>query len=153
MQRTFLVAIVLAALAGAGSYWAVGQAGAEAIVLPHNDAAEVARGKALYQAHCASCHGADLAGEPDWRSRDAEGYLPAPPHDATSHTWHHPDAVLFEITKYGTEAVVGGGYQSRMMGFGTILSDEEILATLGYIKSTWPRRIVEMHDEMNAASR
>jgi hypothetical protein len=39
-----------------------------------------------------------------------------------------------------------------MMGFGTTRSDEEILATLDDIKSTRPRPIVEMHDEMNAAS-
>lgn len=153
MTRTIWTAVAIAAFAGAGFYLAIGQAGAETLTLPHDDPAEVARGEALYQTHCASCHGADLAGEPDWRSRDADGYLPAPPHDTTGHTWHHPNGLLFEITKYGTEAVIGGDYKSRMMGFGTILSDDEILATLGYIKSTWPRRIVEMHDEMNAASR
>jgi mono/diheme cytochrome c family protein len=153
MTRRIWAAIAIAVLSVAGVYGAIGQGGASALSLPYDDATEVARGEALYEAHCASCHGADLAGAPDWRSRDADGYLPAPPHDATGHTWHHPDAVLFEITKYGTEAVVGGGYQSRMMGFGDILTDAEILATLGYIKSTWPRRIVEMHDEMNAASR
>ncbi len=66
-------------------------------------------------------------------------------------TWHHPTAQLFEITKYGSEAVVGGGYRSNMMGFGDVLTDEQILATLAYIKSTWPSRIVERHDEMDAA--
>ena len=109
--------------------------------------------QALYAEHCAACHGAGLEGEPNWRTRDADGYLPAPPHDASGHTWHHPDAVLFEITKQGTEAVIGDGYRSRMMGFGEVLSDAEIAATLAYIKSTWPRRVVEIHNDINAGAR
>lgn len=30
------------------------------------------------------------------------GYLPAPPHDVTGHTWHHPDGLLFDLTKAAT---------------------------------------------------
>jgi len=36
-------------------------------MLPHEDAAIVAAGDEIYQAHCAACHGADLEGEPDWQ--------------------------------------------------------------------------------------
>ena len=32
----------------------------------------------------------------NWQNRDDEGYLPAPPHDETGHTWHHPDEYLFK---------------------------------------------------------
>ncbi len=98
-------------------------------------------GKALYQANCASCHGADLKGQPNWRSAKADGRLPAPPHDQSGHTWHHNDDLLFRITKFGSAAVLGGNYQSDMMGYKNILSDEQIKAVLSYIKSTWPRRI------------
>ena len=97
-------------------------------------------GAALYQQNCASCHGAELQGQPDWRSPGPEGRLPAPPHDATGHTWHHGDDILFRITREGTAAVVGGGYESDMPGFGDSLSDAEIRAILDYIKSTWPER-------------
>ena len=62
----------------------------------------VAHGETLYQQHCASCHGVDLEGQPNWRLRDENGFLPAPPHDASGHTWHHPDQMLFDITKFGT---------------------------------------------------
>ena len=31
--------------------------------------------------------------------------LPAPPHNETGHTWHHPDEMLFAITKYGREGL------------------------------------------------
>jgi S-disulfanyl-L-cysteine oxidoreductase SoxD len=119
-------------------------------LFPYRDPAVVAEGRAVYFDHCAACHGAELEGQPDWRKADTDGYLPAPPHDATGHTWHHPDTLLFEITKHGTEAVVGGGYRSNMAGFGDILSDAEIFAVLAYIKSTWPPRIIERHDRLNA---
>ncbi len=110
-------------------------------------------GAELYAEHCASCHGARLEGQADWQLRDQDGYLPAPPHDETGHTWHHPTAQLFEITKYGTEQVVGGGYKSNMAGFGGLLSDDEILSILAFIKSTWPRQIIDHHDRLDAAYR
>lgn len=97
-------------------------------------------GAALYQQNCASCHGAELQGQPDWRSPGPDGRLPAPPHDATGHTWHHGDDILFRITRDGTAAVVGGGYESDMPAFGDALTDAEIRAVLDYIKSTWPER-------------
>ncbi len=132
-------------------WYVVGTSGSGADIAAYRNADVVAEGAAIYERECAACHGADLEGQPEWRTRDADGYLPAPPHDETGHTWHHPTAQLFEITKYGTEAVVGGGYRSNMMGFGDVLTDEQILATLAYIKSTWPSRIIERHDEMDAA--
>ncbi len=101
----------------------------------------VAQGEILYQQHCASCHGANLEGQPNWRRRDDDGFFPAPPHDASGHTWHHADELLFEITKLGTTAVVGGGYKSNMLGFGDQLDDGEIWAVLSYIKSQWSPRI------------
>ena len=120
-------------------------------LFPYTDAQAVALGERLYSETCAACHGANLEGEPNWRQPDEDGYLPAPPHDATGHTWHHPDKQLFAITKHGTAALVGGGYKTRMSGFGDQLSDEEILAVLAYIKSTWPARIIARHDQLNAA--
>lgn len=104
------------------------------------DAETIAVGRALYEVHCAACHGAELEGQPDWRSPLASRRLPAPPHDASGHTWHHSDDVLFRIVKEGTAAIVGGGYESDMPGFGDVLSDSEIRAVLDYIKSTWPER-------------
>lgn len=111
----------------------------------------VAEGEVIYAENCASCHGAGLEGQPNWRESDADGYLPAPPHDDTGHTWHHPDLQLLEIVRNGTAAYAGGGYRSNMPGFGDVLSDDQILAVLAYIKHTWPKRIIARHDELNEA--
>ena len=64
----------------------------------------VALGKKIYTNNCAACHGAKLEGQPDWRIRQPNGRLPAPPHDETGHTWHHPDAILIGIIKNGLVA-------------------------------------------------
>jgi mono/diheme cytochrome c family protein len=102
------------------------------------DTAKVARGAALYSQQCASCHGAKLEGQPDWRKRLPNGRMPAPPHDESGHTWHHSDAVLFGITKNGlVPPHAPKDYESDMPAFGGKLSDDEIWAVLAYIKSHW----------------
>lgn len=107
----------------------------------HENPQRVARGAEVYVAHCASCHGTNLEGQPNWRSRKPDGRLPAPPHDETGHTWHHPDAILFSITRDGTAAHAPAGYLTDMPGFGDVLSDDEIWSVLAYIKSRWPKHI------------
>jgi S-disulfanyl-L-cysteine oxidoreductase SoxD len=105
------------------------------------DAVKVAAGTKLYTQHCASCHGAKLEGQPNWRQRLPNGRLPAPPHDESGHTWHHPDSVLFAITKNGLiPPYAPKGYESDMPAFGEKLTDEEIWAVLAYIKSHWTSR-------------
>jgi mono/diheme cytochrome c family protein len=126
-------------------------AGGDAHRLRPDDVAVVASGKQVYERHCASCHGVKLEGQPDWRTRDASGRLPAPPHDATGHTWHHPDEVLFRIVKEGLAKTANlPDYQSAMPVYAGVLSDAEIVAALSYIKANWPPDIRRKHDEMNA---
>lgn len=113
-----------------------------------DDRDKVALGARVYADSCAACHGANLEGQPNWRQRRSDGRLPAPPHDASGHTWHHPDAQLFALTKYGPAALAGGGYQSDMPAYEGVLSDAEIWAVLSYIKSRWPQQIRARHDSM-----
>ena len=106
------------------------------------DKPKLAAGQRIYDRHCSACHGANLEGQADWRRRRPNGRLPAPPHDASGHTWHHPDALLFGIVK---EGLVPGkyapaDYESDMPAFGSVLSDDEIRAVLAYIRSTWPEK-------------
>jgi len=115
-----------------------------------SNTAQVAMGQTVYAQHCATCHGANLEGQPDWQKRLPSGNFPAPPHDATGHTSHHPDQYLFETTKYGWQRFAPPGYQSAMQGFQGVLSDEEIWAVLAYIKSHWPQAMRAQQERLNA---
>jgi mono/diheme cytochrome c family protein len=121
-----------------------------ASLLDPDDAEIVVRGERVYMAHCASCHGRNLEGQPNWRTQDKEGLLPAPPHDESGHTWHHPDRLLFDITKLGIAVAANlKDYKTRMPVFGGTLSEEEIIAVLSYIKSKWPEDVRRRHDQLN----
>ena len=109
----------------------------------------VDRGKLVYKNNCASCHGINLEGQERWRQLDADGYMPAPPHDESGHTWHHPDEYLFLMTKYGLEEIIGQEYPNNMPAYNNVLSDREIVAALSFIKSTWSTRIRLQHDKIN----
>ncbi|MBC9070664.1 cytochrome c [Thauera sp. CAU 1555] len=133
-----------------GAWMLAGDAPASGLLRP-DDATLTERGRQVYLAHCAACHGAELQGQPDWRTRGADGSLPAPPHDASGHTWHHPDELLFRMTKYGVGQAAGlEGYESAMPAYEGLLDDEEIVAVLSWIKSQWPAEVRAMHDQVNA---
>jgi mono/diheme cytochrome c family protein len=147
MKRSLMAG---ASVMAAGAIWFVATdrtAEAETIRLRPDSPKIVAQGADIYAAACASCHGADLEGQPEWRSRNADGRLPAPPHDASSHTWHHNATALFQLTKLGVAKMIGDpGYESGMPAFAGTLTDAEIIAVLSYIKSKWPADIRERHD-------
>lgn len=110
-------------------------------------------GQALYAAHCASCHGANLEGESNWKEQNPDGTFRAPPHDATGHTWHHPDEQLIQAIRLGGSRLpeeVGG--TSPMPAFDQILTDNEIRAVLAYIKSYWPDEIQATQWELSVQS-
>ena len=114
--------------------------------------AALAMGETVYRAACASCHGLELEGHPNWRQPGPDGKMPAPPHDASGHTWHHSDEVLFNLTKFGLQAYVSDTYQSDMPSFESILTDDEIRAVILYIKSTWPDQIRRSQESRNNQS-
>lgn len=123
-------------------------------ILRLDDAAMLQRGAQVYQVQCASCHGAKLEGQANWRERGADGRLPAPPHDESGHTWHHPDDVLIRITKEGVARAVGlSDYATNMPAFGDALSDADIVAVLSWIKSRWSSDIQAHHNEINRQAR
>ena len=120
-----------------------------AISLNTNNKQTILLGKSVYVQNCASCHGVKLEGQKDWMSRLPDGLMPAPPHDETGHTWHHSDKYLFMITKYGIEDIIGQKYPNNMPAYKGILSDKEIISVLSYIKSTWPNKVIKIHDQIN----
>lgn len=107
--------------------------------LRHWSQNQIARGERIYTEACASCHGANLEGQADWTERLPSGRLPAPPHNQTGHTWHHSDDDLFRIIKFGMAAFLVG-YESDMPAYNSLLTDDEILLVIQFIKSGWPER-------------
>lgn len=110
----------------------------------------VMQGKAIYANNCATCHGASLQGQANWRERMPDGKLPAPPHDKSGHTWHHPDPMLIDMVKNGLVPgrTAPAGYVSDMPAYNAILSDDEIIAVLAYIKSAWPPKVLQAQKEV-----
>lgn len=94
------------------------------------------RGARLYETNCLQCHGGATGG----------GMMDIPPrHNANGHTWHHPDCQLVQIVLTGSGAM--GEMMRQMMGatkdtprmpaFQRQLTEGEVLAILGYIKTWW----------------
>jgi mono/diheme cytochrome c family protein len=147
MKRSFIISgfiIVLLLLAGCADTpdtIALTQQQAQEIPAPPAFApTEIALGETVYADNCASCHGVDLEGEAQWKIQNKDDSFRAPPHSADGHTWHHADSLLIEAIREGGARFEGlniGG-SSNMPAFAATLTDEEIIAVLVYIKSTWP---------------
>ena len=151
-MRYVVVIFTAIAVVGGAFFWS----GSETSTAPATARSEVdiIAGKQIYVEYCAACHGANLEGQEDWRSPGEDGRLPAPPHDETGHTWHHPDSLLFDYTKLGGAALLaqqGVQFDSGMPGFAEQLTDAEIHDVLAYIKSTWPERIKKIQAERSKA--
>ena len=115
----------------------------------------VAWGRTVYASYCAACHGARLEGQPDWRRAGPNGRLPAPPHDESGHTWHHADRELIRVVRRGLVAGEDrpSDYQGDMPAFERVLSSEEIVAVLSFIKNSWSYDYRAWQENANAGAR
>lgn len=78
---------------------------------------------------------------------------PAPPHDASGHSWRHSDEVLFNVTRNGLKPYAGENYESDMPAFAGTLKDDEIRAVIEFVKSTWPERERTYQQQMTLQQR
>ena len=107
------------------------------------------RDEKVYLEQCASCHGVNRRGQSGWQGNMIDGMKLAPRHSKSGHVWHHPDELLFNLTECGFKVIINDDYEVSMPVYDGILSDEEIIASLSYIKSTWPEEVVEIHNKLN----
>lgn len=85
---------------------------------------DITHGADLYKTRCASCHGANLVGQPNWQQQNDDGTLPPPQHDETGHSWHHDNELLFNDTKFGgAEALAQRGVTGFNSGMPIVDSD------------------------------
>ena len=89
-----------------------------------------------YNFRCAHCHGYGGEGQIEETVQQTInlGYHTVPPHDASGHTWQHPDQVLFEVIKYGVQAPTN---LYTMGAYDTTLTDDQIFAVIDYLKIWW----------------
>lgn len=98
--------------------------------------AQERRGEALYAANCLSCHGGPTGGS-------LTEYPPR--HNASGHTWHHPDCGLVRVIRDGGDEMTQAMREQMglasdaptMPGFRDRLSSADIEAVLSYIRLMW----------------
>lgn len=97
----------------------------------------LATGKQVYMDYCASCHGPDGEGMPNWEEHNARGELPAPPHGPEGHTWKHSDAMLHRMISEGWRDPWNETERLTMPAFKDVLTPRQIRAVIAYIKTLW----------------
>ncbi|QHD06425.1 c-type cytochrome [Pseudomonas sp. R76] len=88
-----------------------------------------APGARTYATRCASCHGLDGKGQPEWM----------PPLAGATSALAKENASAINITLNGSQRIVTAGVPDayRMPAFREQLSDEEIAQVLSYVRGTW----------------
>lgn len=101
-----------------------------------------ARGAALYQEHCAQCHGPEAQGHPDWQN---PAVVAAPPLNGTGNDWKRSRGDLIETVKNGVkrkDEVVMPGWKGR-------LSEQEIADIITWFQALWPADVYERWRKAN----
>jgi mono/diheme cytochrome c family protein len=112
------------------------------------DTQQLVLGERLYQANCASCHGVQAEGDPNWRQRDSSGHFPPPPLNGSGHAWHHSTEVLTEVITRGRP-----NGESNMPAWKGKLSEAEIAAIVAWFQSQWPQPVYDAWYEMQQRGR
>lgn len=112
--------------------------GPETQVARVQDPAQIERGKAIFTANCAVCHGNQAQGADNWRQRGPDGKFPPPPLDGSGHAWHHPKKDLVHMIRFGSPPG-----QGNMPAWEGKLSDQQIEDVVAYFQSLWPDEVYQ----------
>jgi len=112
------------------------------------DAQRVSRGAEVFRQNCATCHGANAEGAPNWQKPGPDGKYPAPPLNGTAHAWHHPLVSLKDTIRNGT-ARLGGS----MPPWRDKLSEQDVESVIAWFQSQWPDELYAAWARMDEESR
>ena len=112
------------------------------------------RGERLYNVYCSTCHGG-----PEVVGGRADTLTYPPRHDASGHTWQHPDCELLSIVRNGGDDMTRAlrASQARpgaveMPAFKERLSDDDIGAVLAYIKTLLTQEERQFQEQVSRTS-
>lgn len=145
MRRRWFFATTWLLLSAAGQAVADGSASS-------SDTSRLEEGESIYQQYCASCHGRQGEGMPNWERQNAQGELPAPPHGPEGHTWKHSDAMVYRIVAEGWRDPWNKTERLTMPAFEDVLAPAEIRSVINYLKTLWtPEQRHHQADESEGA--
>ncbi len=91
--------------------------------LSSQDNEQLIMGETIFQANCASCHGATGQGH--------QAVKEAPALNGSEHSWHHADSQIKTLIRTGGQI---------MPAVGKDFSDQEIDAVMAYYKQWWAKQ-------------
>lgn len=99
----------------------------------------ITRGAAVFQAHCAECHGPQAQGHPGWGYDDGAKLILSPPLDGNGNTWKRSRQEMVEMIKTG----VRRGNTPVMPSWEGRLSDQQIEDAITWFQALWPPEVYE----------
>ncbi len=115
---------------------------------PVFDIERVNRGAALYQSHCAQCHGPQAQGHPDWKRGRKEGFAAAPPLNGTGTDWKLSKQQMMDIIRNGRKlngVPVMPAWKGRV-------KDRQIEDIITWFQATWPADVYQKWRRANTAN-
>jgi mono/diheme cytochrome c family protein len=107
------------------------------------------QGQVDYNTYCGHCHGYNGEGQIGdiLQTARQQGMRPVPPHNADGNTWRYAEQLLVRVIKEGLPNPLD---QFPMPPFAEVLTDEQIVGILAYIKLWWTDDQRAFHQQVTA---
>ena len=107
----------------------------------HFEPASLVRGAALFEQHCALCHGPQAQGHPDWLTPSNGSFAAAPPLDGTGNDWKRSRAELAATIQNGVKRKSDN--EMVMPAWKGRLKDQDVEDVINWLQSLWPAEVYE----------
>lgn len=114
----------------------------------HFEPAGLTRGAALFEQHCALCHGPQAQGHPDWQTPNNGSFAAAPPLDGTGNDWKRSRAEMAAAIQNGIKRKSDN--EMVMPAWKGRLKDQEVEDVINWLQSLWPAEVYEAWSKTQA---